>query len=190
MLLDGETIDHLLDVAATAARSNDDDLAGALNRLPAAVYVTDKEGVITYYNQACVTLAGRAPELGRDKWCVTWKLYTTDGALLPHDECPMAVAIREKRPVRGVEAVAERPDGTRFKFEPYPTPLFDESGDLVGAVNLLVDVGDRRRSDYLRDQAERCRRLSLGVNDRSVVETLELMAAKYDEQALKAARTR
>jgi PAS domain S-box-containing protein len=64
-----------------------------------------------------------------------------------HDECPMAVAIRERRPVRGSEAIAERPDGSRVPFIPYPTPLYDSTGIFIGAVNLLVDAGDRKRAD-------------------------------------------
>ncbi|HEX3413102.1 MAG TPA: PAS domain-containing protein, partial [Stellaceae bacterium] len=79
--------------------------------LPAAVYTTDAAGRITFFNEAAVELAGRTPELGRDHWCVSWRLCRPDGTPLPHDECPMAVALREDRPVRGVEVIAERPDG-------------------------------------------------------------------------------
>jgi PAS domain-containing protein len=46
-----------------------------------------------------------------------------------------------------MEAVAERPDGTRVHFIPYPTPLYDASGTLIGAVNMLIDISDRRRAD-------------------------------------------
>ena len=116
-----------------------------LDSLPAAVYVTDPAGVITYYNEAAAALWGQRPELGRDQWCGSWKLYWPDGRALPHDQCPMAIALREKRPVRGVEAIAERPDGVRIPFIPYPTPLYDASGELVGAVNMLVDITERRR---------------------------------------------
>src|SRR5215471_4042576 len=51
--------------------------------LPAAIYTTDSEGRITYVNQAAISLAGRAPELGKDQWCVSWKLYRPDGSPLP-----------------------------------------------------------------------------------------------------------
>jgi two-component sensor histidine kinase len=78
---------------------------------------------------------------------VTWRLYQPDGTLLPHDRCPMAVAIREQREVRGAEAVAARPDGTRVPFIPFPTPLRDEHGTMVGAVNMLVDITDRKRAE-------------------------------------------
>ena len=111
-----------------------------LDALPAAIYTTDAAGRVTYCNRAAVELVGREPELGTDEWCVTWRLYNPDGTPLPHDQCPMAVALRENRPVRGIGAILERPDGTRIPFLPYPTPLRDPSGALVGAVNMLVDI--------------------------------------------------
>ena len=117
-----------------------------LDALPAAVYTTDAAGKITYYNQAAADLAGRRPQIGVDEWCVTWRLYREDGTLLPHDQCPMAVALKENRPVRGVEAWAERPDGSRIPFIPHPTPILDESGKLVGAINMLVDVSAHKQA--------------------------------------------
>jgi PAS domain S-box-containing protein len=59
----------------------------------------------------------------------------------------MAMALKQRQPIRGVEAVAERPDGTRVPFIPYPTPLFDAAGALTGAVNMLVDISERKRAD-------------------------------------------
>jgi len=119
-----------------------------LDLLPAAVYITDAAGIITYYNEAAAAMWGHRPQLGASEWCGSWKLYWPDGKPLPHDQCPMALALREKRPIRGMEAVAERPDGIRVPFIPYPTPLYDESGELIGAVNMLVDITDRKRAEY------------------------------------------
>jgi PAS domain S-box-containing protein len=129
------------------ARDSERQLREILDALPVALYTTDAEGRITYYNEAAVELSGRRPQLGEDKWCVTWKLFWPDGTPLAHDECPMAVALKEGRAVRGAEAVAERPDGRRVPFIPYPTPLFDGSGEMVGAVNVLVDIGHRKEAE-------------------------------------------
>jgi PAS domain S-box-containing protein len=118
-----------------------------LAAVPAAIYTTDAAGKITYFNQAAVDLAGRTPTLGSDEWCVTWKLYWPDGTFLPHDQCPMAIALKEGRPIRGAEAVAERPDGTRIPFIPFPTPLRDASGNIVGAINMLVDISERKQAE-------------------------------------------
>jgi PAS domain S-box-containing protein len=118
-----------------------------LAAIPAAIYTTDAQGKITYFNEAVVELAGRRPVIGEDQWCVTWKLFLPDGRPLPHNECPMAVSLREGRPVRGVEAVAERPDGTRVPFIPYPTPMVDANGNVVGGINMLIDVSERKQAE-------------------------------------------
>ncbi len=183
-MLTAEAASDLVETALSAVSSSPNTFDEVLDELKAPIYVTDSEGTITYFNSACVELAGRTPELGRDKWCVTWKIFTAEGEFLPHDQCPMAVAIREKRVVRDVEAIAERPDGTRISFVPFPTPYFDETGKMVGAINLLLDVTAERRPDYLLEQAKKCRWLAKQIND-AAAETLVLMAAKYDAQALK-----
>ena len=117
-----------------------------LDVLPAAIYITDQNGLITYYNQAAIDLWGTRPPLGDSQWCGSWRLYWPDGRPMAHHECPMATALKEGRPVRGLEAIAERPDGTRVHFMPYPTPLHDDSGALIGAVNMLVETGERTRA--------------------------------------------
>ncbi len=188
MLINAETANHIIDTAVTAVAERPDTFVDVLDRLPAAIYVTDKDGTITYFNHECVKLAGRTPEVGRDKWCVSWKLYTSGGEPLRHDQCPMAVAIREKRQVRDVCAVAERPDGTRISFIPFPTPMFNRDGDLVGAVNLLVETSRNNKSRYLSDQAEKCRHLAQETADGAAADVLHLMAVKYDEHALKLVR--
>jgi len=188
MQINSQTANHLVEAAAEAVRARAGNFHAVLDDIPAAIYVADHDGTITYFNKACVDLAGRTPEIGVDKWCVTWKIFTPEGEYLPHDRCPMAIAIREKRPIRDVEAIAERPDGTRVRFIPHPTPLFDGDGNLSGAVNLLLEVDEQRKPEFLRKQAERCRRLAAAVNDTDSAETLALMAAKYDEQSLKRER--
>jgi PAS domain S-box-containing protein len=123
---------------------NSDEL---LQALPVAVYTTDAAGHITFYNEAAADLWGVRPELGKSEFCGSWKLYWPDGTPLPHHECPMALTLKEKRPIRGMEAIAERPDGTRVPFIPFPTPLFDASGALIGAVNTLVDITERDETE-------------------------------------------
>ena len=177
------TPNQILHMVTEAVQNGSGVRLSKLDGLAAATYVTDSEGVITYYNPACVDLAGRVPLVGHDRWCVTWKLYTEEGAFLPHDQCPMAVAILEQRPVRGVSAVAERPDGSRINFVPYPTPIFDDEGSLLGAVNILVDVTDEKQAGLLLLQAERCRRLAFSVGDRQTVEALTKLAAEYEAKA-------
>jgi PAS domain S-box-containing protein len=142
-----------LDPAVIAAAASDipapfhPNFHQVVEALPAAIYVTDAEGRITYYNAAAVELWGYRPPLGDSRWCGSWRLYWLDGRPMAHDECPMAMAIKENRAIAGMEAYAERPDGSRVRFMPFPKPLHDETGALIGAVNMLVDVTDRRRTE-------------------------------------------
>ena len=173
--------ERLLDEALIAL-STEADWRAVLDELPAPIYTTDGEGAVTYWNRACVDFAGRVPELGQDRWCVTWRIYTTEGEFMPHDRCPMAEAIKERREVRGKVAIALRPDGSRVAFRPYPTPLFDEAGEFSGAINLLVDVSEEQ-AEALNEQAERCRRLADATFNREVCEMLGTMATGYERSA-------
>ena len=137
--------DEILRTVVLFVRRGDRSLLLALDIFPAALYATDADGLITYFNPACIGFAGRQPTVGRDRWCVTWKLYTDQGDLLPHDQCPMAVAIHTGEVVRGATTVAERPNGTRVNFMPFPTPVIGGDGKLLGAVNVLLDI-DRGHS--------------------------------------------
>jgi two-component sensor histidine kinase len=118
--------------------------------LPIAMYVTDADGRIIFYNDAAAALWGTQPELGKTEFCGAWKLYWQDGTPMPHDTCPVAVALREQRPIRGITVIAERPDGGRATLAPHPTPLFDATGALIGAVNIIVElteaVAERRQA--------------------------------------------
>jgi PAS domain S-box-containing protein len=102
------------------------------------IYTTDPQGRITSYNQSAVDFWGRQPE-PTERWCGSLRLFRPDGEPMPHDQCPLAETIRMHRPVSGA-AVVERPDGSRRAFMAYPAPLVDEQGELVGAVNILMDI--------------------------------------------------
>lgn len=110
---------------------------------------------------------------------MTWRIYTTDGELMPHDQCPMAEALKTRQEVRGKVAIALRPDGSRVAFRPYPTPLFDREGKFTGAINLLVDVS-REQVDALNAEADRCRRLAKATFNREISDMLDNMANGYE----------
>jgi PAS domain S-box-containing protein len=133
-----------------------------LESLGVAVYTTDSDGRITFYNEAAARFWGRRPNLG-EEWCGSLRLFWPDGTPLPHDGCPMAIALRERRSVRGYEAIAERPDGTRVSFIPYPTVIEDPDGRLLGAVNVLIDITDRKLVEHAAQAAKAVKDEFLGM---------------------------
>jgi PAS domain S-box-containing protein len=140
-------ITDLIARAAGPLIEGDDFFRELVNALPAAIYTTDPSGRITYYNEAAAALWGCRPDLGNSDWCGSWRLFWPDGRVMPHEQCPMATAVKKQQAIRGLEAIAERPDGTRVPFLPFPTPIFNASGVFVGAVNMLVDITERKRAE-------------------------------------------
>ena len=140
-----------------------------LEVLPVAIYLTDPDGRITFYNDAAAELWGHRPEPG-SQWCGSWKLFYPDGRQMAHEDCPMAATLREGRPVQGHEAIAERPDGRRVRFQPWPSLLTDADGRITGAINLLVEVTDRRETDI---QLARLAAIVSTSNDAIISKTLQ-----------------
>lgn len=118
-----------------------------INTLPIAVYATDADGYLKYYNSAAADLAGREPELNEDRWCVCWKLYYPDETPMPLDESGMAIAVKEGRSLERMEAILERPDGDRIWVQGYPAPIRNKEGEIIGGINMLVDITARKKSE-------------------------------------------
>jgi len=151
-------------VKSRAARQQVDRYRRFLDALGVAVYTTDADGRITFFNRAAADFWGRRPELG-EEWCGSLRLLWLDGSPMRHDECPMAITLKEARPVRGGQAIAVRPDDSRVTFMAYPTPLFDDADQLMGAVNVLVDVTERHEAEQSVAAAAKALEASNAVKD-------------------------
>jgi signal transduction histidine kinase/CheY-like chemotaxis protein len=130
-----------------------------LERLPAGAYTCDPDGLITYFNQHAVQLWGRSPKLNDpiDRFCGSFKLYAVDGSPITHDECWMALALKNLREYYGHEIVIERPDGHRLTALAHANPIHNDRGRLIGAVNVLVDISERKRAEESLKEADRAK---------------------------------
>lgn len=126
-----------------------------IENLPVATYSCDAEGRIVIYNKAAVALWGREPEIGKDKWCGSWKIYNENGKPLPLDLCPMAIVLKEGRSIINKELIIERPNGTQLNVLPYPVPIFDSSGQITGAINMLMDITEIKKTELALKESEK-----------------------------------
>ena len=130
-----------------------------LDKLPAAAYTCDTEGLITYFNQPALRLWGRAPKLRDpvDRFCGSFRLHSANGEPISHDNCWMALALRDDREYSEREITIERPDGERLTVSASASPIHDKSGKLIGAVNVLFDLTETRRAEESLKETDRAR---------------------------------
>lgn len=155
-----------------------------IDAIDVPVYITDAEGRVVHYNEAAVRLWGRRPEVGTDKWGGALPLFYPGGQPMPHDASPMAIALRDDRKVRGQAVMLQRRDGTRLTFMPMPTPLHDATGELIGAVNVLVDVSEHTQAEAARMREVRqdlARRL---LEEQAVSQVSALLRTALDLQTV------
>lgn len=146
----------------------------AMDALPEAVYLCAGDGRVVRFNQRAAELWGRIPRAGdpEERFCGSFRMYRTDGTLLPHDQCPMATALQTGESFQNQEVVVEQPDGRRLTVLVNIAPLKDEKGRVKGAINCFQDITDRKQAE------ERQRQLIEELNHRikNTLATVQSMA--------------
>jgi two-component system, LuxR family, sensor kinase FixL len=146
-----------------------------LEKLPAGAYTCNREGLITYYNEQAIKVWGRQPMLNdnRDRFCGSYKLFAGDKPLA-HDECWMALAIKNEKGYNGEEIIIQRPDGSSIEVLAHANPIHDKAGELIGAVNVLVDISEQKK--ILRALEE-----SYSLMEEKVIERTEQLRKAHEE---------
>ncbi|WP_100614796.1 PAS domain S-box protein [Confluentibacter citreus] len=126
-----------------------------IENLPVATYSCDLEGRILLYNKAAVELWGREPDTEKDKWGGSVKVYSENGNPIPIDLYPMVRAVKEGRKINDQEIIIENSNGDKRNILPNPVPFFDSSGRVTGAVNVLVDITNRKRAELKLIKSEK-----------------------------------
>ncbi len=119
--------------------------------VPVALCMTDADARLTFFNEAAVALWGRAPALG-DAHASVWPIFDDGGVPMPAGESGLAQALATREAVHGIEAMARRADGREIFFASDATPLFDATGALIGAIEVVTDLTARCTAErQLRD---------------------------------------
>ncbi len=122
--------------------------AGILSQLSDAVVATDREGRITYWNQAAERLYGiKADEvLGRPAAEACQARWNS-----PSDEAAAREALSSTGSWRG-ELAHLNSSGELITVEVSASLLKDETGAAAGTVSAIRDISDRRRAQLTKDE--------------------------------------
>jgi PAS domain S-box-containing protein len=114
------------------------------SRLAVPVFVVDRAGDLVFFNEPAEAVLGERFEEIRsmpfDDW--TTAFLPSDDQAIAVDDLPLVVALRRGVPAHrtfGIQAA----DGARRTIEATAFPLLATGGDIVGAVAMFWEIGDR-----------------------------------------------
>jgi signal transduction histidine kinase/DNA-binding NarL/FixJ family response regulator len=143
-----------------------------LEAMPVGVAVHDITGKLIYTNHISRQLLRieTLPEAETEQLAETYRVYQagTD-RLYPTEKIPIVRSLQGEK-VRVEDMEIRFPDRI-FPLEVYSTPLFDERGQIVGAIAAFADITDRKQAEKIL--ADYNRTLEAKVTER----TTELAAA-------------
>jgi PAS domain S-box-containing protein len=163
-------------------RLTDERLRRVVTLMPAGMYSCDDEGRVTFANRRAVELWGREPSSTEDRYSGCFRQFQPDGKPVTPQETPMARALRSRKPCRNLQAIIERPNGTRFISNESVDLIFDDEGEVSGGIAVFQDITESKRSENLVNGQNRALQLLIsGAPLReifaSLIQTVEFESA-------------
>lgn len=129
-------------------------LSTILDSVGDGLVVVDKNERILLVNREAVRLGGwNMEQMDRSEFTRRYKFYKDEGkTLLPADEEPYAVALRERRSAH-IEGfvTGEHLPAAGIWVRANAAPIIDENGEVLGVVTVFQDITERRRLQTQRD---------------------------------------
>ncbi len=112
-----------------------------------AIFLTDREGIITYINPEFTRLYGYGAEeiIGK-----TTPRILKSGTMKPRDYKNFWKTILNKQIVRG-EFVNKAKDGRLLPIDGSANPIFDNNGIIIGFLAIQRDISDRKKVEQHLD---------------------------------------
>ncbi len=109
-----------------------------LDNQPDAIFTTDKQGRITFFNKKAVRITGISSQRAIGLYCS--ELFQ-DGTC--QYQCP--VKSSQLREQSQHELIIVREDGQRIPVLCFASPLRDEDGSIIGVINILRDISEQKK---------------------------------------------
>jgi len=128
--------------AEAALRQANETLRATLDAAPVAIFDLDTEGrVKSLWNPAAEQMLG-------------WPRDEVLGKFLPSvpQESEVEFAhfrewVRSGKLIMGTDVVRRRKDGSRIEYSIYAAPEYDDRGQVIGNIAVLMDITERRRAE-------------------------------------------
>lgn len=136
-----------LDQVESPFQDSEKTLRNVLQTLMDGVVQVNLKGEIIFANRAAQSILGIEEVEGKFFNSREWTQLDEFDHPYPSDQLPLAIAIREQRPVEAIEHAIVAPDGEKKWLTVNAAPLFDEHGKLYGAIAGFQDITKRKKTE-------------------------------------------
>jgi PAS domain S-box-containing protein len=142
--------------AEEALRSNEERQARIFETIADAILIIDRDGRITQANAAAERMLGLTREqiTRRTYNDPSWRIAYVDGRPLAAHDFIFPRVVGAGRPVFGIERLIGRPGQEAVVVSINAAPLRDAGGNLVGIVESISDITERKRAEETTRRSE------------------------------------
>ncbi len=168
----------------TSLRQSESKFNQFLEALPIGISALDPTGKYHYMNQAGQELLGQiTPDIALEEISKLYQIYQagTD-RLYPEAQLPGIRALQGEA-VMAEDLEIERA-GQRIPIQVYSTPIFDESGQVIYAINAFTDITDRKQAEKLRTDYNHTLELQVAERTEALRESEERFKKSFESAAV------
>jgi PAS domain S-box-containing protein len=139
-----------LQIAWQATNREQKRLQAILDTVPSGVVITEKpDSRVSYMNRKALEIYGREDLLGmdREKRLRVLRPKKANGELFHPEELPLNRALNEWRAIRDIEMMIKHPGGKNLTVTVNASPLFNDAGEITGAVGSIHDISQRKSAE-------------------------------------------
>jgi len=156
-------IGHCLDIthiklAEEELRKRDFLLNKVFDLLPVGLWLADSKGKLTRGNSAGIKIWGAEPTVPIEEYGIFKARRLPSGEEIAAEDWALAHTIREGKTIRDELIEIDTFDGQKKILLNYTSPVFDENGQMLGAIIVNNDITKLKQSEYeiikLKDELE------------------------------------
>ena len=107
------------------------------------VFLVEADGTLVFYNEPAERVLGMrfdaTGEMPASEWATCWTPTDREGAALPPERVPLAIALAERRPAVGLLSIRGL-DGASRTIEVAAIPFVRADGQVVGAAAFFWET--------------------------------------------------